>query len=63
MLKIENKIIMNNLKEKDIIKIIKSKSKLKDIEIKEIIKKSNYIKEGANNLDKLIKKLQVAQIS
>ena len=63
MLKIENKIIMNNLKEKDIIKIIKSKSKLKDIEIKEIIEKSNYIKEGANNLDKLIKKLQVVQIS
>ena len=54
---------MNNLKEKDIIKIIKSKSKLKDIEIKEIIEKSNYIKEGANNLDKLIKKLQVVQIS
>ena len=63
ILKIENKIIMNNLKEKDIIKIIKSKSKLKDIEIKEIIEKSNYIKEGANNLDKLIKKLQVVQIS
>ena len=63
ILKIENKIIMNNLEEKDIIKIIKTKAKLKEIEIKEIIKNSNYLKEGANNLDKLIKNSQIAQIS
>ena len=63
ILKIENKIIMNNLEEKDIIKIIKTKEKQKEIEIKEIIKNSNYLKEGANNLDKLIKNSQIAQIS
>lgn len=66
-LKIKNTIIMNELNEKDLAKIIKTKVNLNDEEINEIIKKSNFIKEGANNIEKLIEKYQkegyVSQIS
>lgn len=66
-LKIKNTIIMNELNEKDLAKIIKTKVNLNDKEINEIIKKSNFIKEGANNIEKLIEKYQkeeyVSQIS
>ena len=66
-LKIKNTIVMNELNEKDLAKIIKTKVNLNDKEINEIIKKSNFIKEGANNIDKLIEKYQkeeyVSQIS
>ena len=58
---------MNELNEKDLAKIIKTKVNLNDKEINEIIKKSNFIKEGANNIEKLIEKYQkeeyVSQIS
>ena len=66
-LKIKNTIVMNELNEKDLAKIIKTKVNLNDKEINEIIKKSNFIKEGANNIDKLIEKYQkeeyISQIS
>ena len=66
-LKIKNTIIMNELNKKDLAKIIKTKVNLNDEEINEIIKKSNFIKEGANNIEKLIEKYQkeeyVSQIS
>lgn len=66
-LKIKNTIVMNELNEKDLAKIIKTKVNLNDKEINEIIKKSNFIKEGANNIDKLIEKYQkeeyITQIS
>ena len=66
-LKIKNTIVMNELNEKDLAKIIKTKVNLNDKEINEIIKKSNFIKEGANNIEKLIEKYQkeeyVSQIS
>ena len=56
--KIKNKIIMNDLDEKSIVKIIKSKTKLINKEIEEIVKKSDYIKNGANNIETLIEKYQ-----
>ena len=65
--KIKNKIIMNDLDEKSIVKIIKSKTKLINKEIEEIVKKSDYIKNGANNIETLIEKYQkrpyISQIS